>query len=249
MKISSQIAAAILCSSIGIIPLNSALAAVTTTHHLTSTSKARTLPTLNLSSHGKAVLTLQKELQQLGYYAYPTKTGYYGAYTQGAVMTYQVLHQLAPTGIATKAIQIALAKDVAHHRRNPDGAAYHIVVKETVPERLYLYKNQRLIFTTLCNTGIAGGRTPIGSFPIYEKFVSQTMTGKNPNGTYYDDPGVPWIMYFYSGGYAVHGYVRRHYGFPESAGCVELPPYIAKQVYEKVPVGTIVTVDSGPATA
>jgi hypothetical protein len=67
------------------------------------------------------------------------------------------------------------------------------------------------------------------------------MTGTNPNGTKYNDPGVPWVNYF-NGGDAVHGFIRSSYGFPQSLGCVEAPVSTAAQIFPFVQVGTLVTV-------
>jgi hypothetical protein len=70
------------------------------------------------------------------------------------------------------------------------------------------------------------------------------MQATNPDGTHYKDKGVPWVNYF-SGGSAVHGFVRSSYGTPQSVGCLELPPDTAKKVYDLVDYGTLVTV-AGP---
>nr|WP_272879593.1 L,D-transpeptidase family protein [Sulfoacidibacillus ferrooxidans] len=206
------------------------------------------LVTLLLNTRSKAVYHLQKELQTLHDYSYPTITGYFGVYTEGAVMTYEYDHHLKTNGIATPQLLQLIAHSVKKDKGKDLPGPYHIIVKEDIPERLYLYEGSKLILSSLCNTGIAGARTPIGSFPIYLKYRSQTMRGQNPNGTYYDDPGIPWINYF-SGGCAVHGFIRSKYGFPQSVGCVELPPPIAKRVYALVPIGAIVTVEAGPATS
>ena len=48
------------------------------------------------------------------------------------------------------------------------------------------------------------------------------MEGTNPDGSHYNDVGVPWVNYF-SGGDAIHGFVRPGYGWPQSLGCVEVP--------------------------
>ena len=80
-----------------------------------------------------------------------------------------------------------------------------------------------------------------GTFPVYERFVSTTMTGTNPDGSKYSDPDIPWVSYF-NGGDALHGFVRGSYGFPQSDGCVEMPPAHAAVVYPLTPLGTLVTV-------
>ena len=70
-----------------------------------------------------------------------------------------------------------------------------------------------------------------------------TMTGTNPDGSHYVDPGIPWVSYFH-GGDALHGFVRGSYGFPQSDGCVEMPPANAEVVYPLTPLGTLVTVQA-----
>ena len=57
--------------------------------------------------------------------------------------------------------------------------------------------------------------------PIYERLTTTTMSGTNPDGSHYSDPGVKWVNYF-SGGSAVHGFPRASYGSPQSVGCLEL---------------------------
>jgi lipoprotein-anchoring transpeptidase ErfK/SrfK len=67
------------------------------------------------------------------------------------------------------------------------------------------------------------------------------MTGTNPGGSHYSDPGIPDVSYF-NGGDALHGYIRASYGFPQSDGCVEMPYSEAAAVYPFTPIGTIVHV-------
>ena len=35
--------------------------------------------------------------------------------------------------------------------------------------------------------------TELGTYPVYERFLSTTMTGTNPDGTHYSDPDIPWV--------------------------------------------------------
>jgi lipoprotein-anchoring transpeptidase ErfK/SrfK len=98
-----------------------------------------------------------------------------------------------------------------------------------------------VVLKTAANTGVSGKPTANGVFPIYERFVSTTMTGTNADGSHYDDPGVPWVNYF-NGGDAVHGFNRASYGFPQSDGCVELPPSTAAVVYKMLEIGDLVEV-------
>jgi lipoprotein-anchoring transpeptidase ErfK/SrfK len=68
------------------------------------------------------------------------------------------------------------------------------------------------------------------------------MVGTNPDGTHYNDPGVPWVNYF-NGGDAVHGFERGSYGSPQSNGCVELPISTAHDVYRLLSIGDIVQIN------
>ncbi len=60
----------------------------------------------------------------------------------------------------------------------------------------------------------------------------------------YDDTGIKWVSYF-DGGRALHFFPRARYGFPQSAGCVEMPLSAAHAVYSLTSLGTVVTVSSG----
>ena len=47
---------------------------------------------------------------------------------------------------------------------------------------------------------------------------------------------------FFHGGMAIHGFKRYAYGYPQSAGCVELPVKTAKEIFPYLYVGTVVTI-------
>ena len=67
------------------------------------------------------------------------------------------------------------------------------------------------------------------------------MNGYNPDGSYYDDPGVPDVAYF-NGKDAVQGFFRYSDGFRQSLSCVELPYSAAAIGFNCDPIGTSVTV-------
>jgi len=56
------------------------------------------------------------------------------------------------------------------------------------------------------NTASRWPRRPVGTYPVYARYLVTTMTGKNPDGTPYSDPGIPWVSYF-NGSDALHGYI------------------------------------------
>ncbi|MCL6631420.1 MAG: L,D-transpeptidase family protein [Alicyclobacillus herbarius] len=166
--------------------------------------------------------------------------GQYNVMVKGAVMTFQEVHHLTIDGIAGPELWQALIQADMSHQTCPYTYSYVYVSKES-PERLTLWENGRVVLETKVNTGVAGAPTPSGTWPVYLRLRSQTMKGRNPDGSTYEDPGVPYISYFYKGD-AVHGFVRNDYGWPQSVGCVELPLDAAKTAWEHMHYGTLVTV-------
>jgi hypothetical protein len=158
----------------------------------------------------------------------------------GALKTFQSQHNLPVTGVADPTTWNDLVNAV--NSNDVDPATYNYVsVSETDPETLTLYVAGKVKFTTLVNTGIQPVPTELGTYSVYERFVSTTMSGKNPNGTTYSDPDIPWVSYF-NGGDALHGFIRSSYGFAQSLGCVEMPFASAKTIFPYTPIGTLVTV-------
>ncbi len=160
--------------------------------------------------------------------------------TKGAIMQFEAVNGLPVDGIAGPEVWKTLIADRIAGRVNPHPYTY-ISVTETLPETLQLWVGNHLLMTTPTNTGIPVTPTYLGTFPIYERLAFQIMRGKNPNGVRYADP-VYWIDYF-KGGDAVHGFVRASYGFPQSLGCVEVPPAVSQTIYNTVNYGTLVTVN------
>jgi lipoprotein-anchoring transpeptidase ErfK/SrfK len=98
------------------------------------------------------------------------------------------------------------------------------------------------VLTSPGNTGIPSRPTAAGTFAVFEHIPSGTMTGTNPDGSHYNDPGIRWISYF-NGGDALHAFPRASYGTPQSLGCVELPLDAAAQAWPYTPIGTLVTIE------
>lgn len=75
--------------------------------------------------------------------------------------------------------------------------------------------------------------TPKGTFNVWYKTRSQTMSGGSQDlGTYYNLPNVPHNMFFYKG-YAIHGaYWHNNFGQPMSHGCVNSPLASAAQIFD-----------------
>ncbi|HEY2541890.1 MAG TPA: L,D-transpeptidase [Gaiellaceae bacterium] len=161
--------------------------------------------------------------------------------TRGALMRFEDAHALPADGVPSPAVWRALFADVIAGKRNTDGYSF-VVVHESVPQSIAVWHDGKIVATSLSNTGIAQAPTALGTYPVFEHISSGTMSGTNPDGSHYNDPGVRWISYF-NGGDAIHAFYRASYGTPQSLGCVELPYTAAEQVWPYTPVGTLVTVE------
>jgi hypothetical protein len=159
---------------------------------------------------------------------------------RGAIMAFETAHGMTPDGFPSLAVFRALLDDELAGRRAAGGYSY-VYVSETLPQTLTLWHDGRVVLQTPVNTGIASRPTALGTYPVYLHLTVTTMQGTNPDGSHYNDPGVPWVNYF-NGGDAVHGFVRGSYGWPQSLGCVEVPISTAAQIFPYLQVGTLVTV-------
>jgi len=163
------------------------------------------------------------------------------ATTTGAYEVWEQDHDI-PLGTAPdQHVWHMLLREEALNVRNPRPYTWVTVTENTDPELLKVHENHRVVITSPTNTGIPGRTTATGDYAIYVRYTSTTMSGTNPDGSHYDDPGVPWVNYF-NGGDAVHGFPRASYGTPQSLGCVELPIPTAERVYYKLMVGDMVDV-------
>jgi hypothetical protein len=170
----------------------------------------------------------------------PVELGQLDETTKGALEVFQSDHDLEPTGEPNAATWEKLLIVESLYHRNPSPYTW-VSVTESIPETLEVHKGDHVALSTPANTGVAGAETAQGIFPIFARYVSTTMTGTNPDGSHYSDPGVPWVNYF-NGGDAVHGFPRGSYGFPQSNGCVELPIGTAGEVFPMLQIGDIVWV-------
>jgi hypothetical protein len=162
--------------------------------------------------------------------------------TRGAVMTFEHTHGLAVDGLAGPMVWHALMTDAITGRRSHAGYSY-VYVHRKVPQLLTLWSDGHTVLTSPGNTGVPAAPTVLGTFPVFEHIPVGTMSGTNPGGSHYHDPGIRFISYF-NGGDAIHAFNRASYGTPQSLGCVELPLAAAAKVWPYTPVGTLVTVEN-----
>jgi peptidoglycan hydrolase-like protein with peptidoglycan-binding domain len=162
---------------------------------------------------------------------------------RGAVIAFQNQHHLTVDGAIGPDTWAAMTKADLANRIDPWKYSY-ISADLYVPQSLSVWVDGHTDLTSPTNGGVTGAPTPLGTYPVYERLPVTTMSGTNPDGSHYKDPGIKWVNYF-SGGSAVHGYIRSSYGTPQSVGCLELPVSTAETVFNLINYGTLVHV-AGP---
>jgi hypothetical protein len=160
--------------------------------------------------------------------------------TKGAVMAFENSAGLTADGVAGPSVWKALITAASKGEKSSFGYTF-VMVSEGLPESIHVWHDGKIVVHGPVNTGISVAPTATGTYAVYEHLSVTTMSGVNPDGTPYHDPGIPWVSYF-NGGDALHGFIRATYGFPQSLGCVEMPFAEAGQVWPYTPIGTIVNV-------
>ncbi|HLH13821.1 MAG TPA: L,D-transpeptidase family protein [Solirubrobacteraceae bacterium] len=167
--------------------------------------------------------------------------GQWSIVMKGAVMKFENANNMTVDGEAGPAVWSALLRYVLAGKRLKEGYSYVYVHRE-VPETMTLWSAGRTVETSPANTGISGAETELGTFAVFEHIPEGTMSGTNPDGSHYDDPGIKWISYF-NGGDALHNFDRSSFGTPQSLGCVELPLEAAAEEWPYTGIGTLVTIE------
>jgi hypothetical protein len=118
------------------------------------------------------------------------------------------------------------------------------LTKQTV----MLYEGIKPVYATLISSGEAGLKDPEhttatkrGIFRIHTKHVTATMSSREL-GEEFELRDVPYVQYFDTGGYALHGaYWHDRFGTPKSHGCLNLSPEDARRIFywtePQVPAG------------
>jgi len=161
--------------------------------------------------------------------------------TRGAVMMFEDSNGLDVDAIPGARVWRALLADAIAGRRRQSGYSY-VYVHSGIPQSLNLWHNGHTVLNSPGNTGVPAAPTQLGTFPVFEHIPVGTMSGTNPDGSHYHDPGIRYISYF-NGGDAIHAFNRASFGTPQSLGCVELPLAAAAKVWPYTPIGTLVTVE------
>lgn len=166
---------------------------------------------------------------------------------KGALMSFEEAHGLEVDGLAgpvvwEEVMKATIAGDVKPEKGAAAGYTY-VWVNKSEPETVNVWHNGKMILSEApANTGIPGAETEAGTFPVYLRYEETTMSGENPDGSHYSDPGIKWVSYF-NGGDALHQFDRASYGSPQSLGCVEMPEEEAAAIWPYTPIGTPVTIN------
>ena len=163
--------------------------------------------------------------------------------TKGALMSFQDEQGIETDGVAGPEVWERLMEATINGERKSEPGYNYVYVSETIPETVKVFHNGKVVVEGPGNTGIPGAETELGTFPVFEHLEETTMSGENPDGSHYEDPGIMWVSYF-NGGDALHAFDRASFGTPQSLGCVEMPLEQAAAVWPYTPIGTLVTVAS-----
>ncbi len=168
-----------------------------------------------------------------------------GTMTEGALMAFENDHGLF-TGTSSSqpgpAVWKALITAAATGHSSKFGYTFVTVNREASPQNVNVWHSGKTVVTAPVNTGIASAPTAAGTYPVFEHLPVTTMSGTNPDGSHYSDPGIQYVSYF-NGGDALHAFTRAQFGFPQSLGCVEMQLSDAAHVYPFTPIGTLVHVE------
>jgi hypothetical protein len=148
-------------------------------------------------------------------------TGQPNTIARGAVMRFENVHGMTADGEAGPAVWRKLFDDAINHRRLHERYSY-VYVHRSLPQTVTLWHAGHTILSSPANTGISGAETALGTYPVFEHIPEGTMSGTNPDGSHYNDPGFKWISYF-NGGDAPHNFERASFGTPR-VRLRELPP-------------------------
>lgn len=119
----------------------------------------------------------------------------------------------------------------------PSITSGRLIMVDLSDSMTYAFQDGVLVYSALSSMGLPATPTVKGQFKIYNRLVSQTMSGPG-----YYLPGVEYVQYFYQG-YALHGaYWHDNFGQPMSHGCVNLRNDDAAWLYAFGEIGTPVHV-------
>ena len=142
-----------------------------------------------------------------------------------------------PTSIAPPTKAYVAPTKVAASSGGSTGNGARWIDVNLSQQMVYAYEGDVVVNSFLASTGTWQTPTVTGTYHIYVKYASTSMSGPG-----YYLPNVPYTMYFYKG-YGIHGtYWHNNFGVPMSHGCVNLSIPDAEWLFNWASVGTEVNV-------
>ncbi len=114
---------------------------------------------------------------------------------------------------------------------DPTGNQAHVIVSLS-KQRATLKENGKVVMSSPVSTGKRGKRTPTGEYVITNKHRHWTSTIYGSS--------MPFFMRLNCGSFGLH--VGRLPGYPASSGCIRMPYRQARAFYNKLPLGTRVSI-------
>jgi hypothetical protein len=188
-------------------------------------------PGAETGTPSEAVRQLQQRLAELGFLAPDGVDGIEGEQTRFAVIAFQKWAGLSRDGVAGPATLGALASATRPAPTQPGGSGRRV---EVLLDRqlALLVEGGAVVRAIHVSSGAAATPTPPGSFSIFRK---EDRSWSVPFQVW-----LPWASYFV-GGIAFHEYPDVPV-VAASHGCVRVPRYDARFVYEFTSTGTPVVV-------
>ncbi|MGN6154820.1 MAG: L,D-transpeptidase family protein [Sphingomicrobium sp.] len=108
------------------------------------------------------------------------------------------------------------------------------VVIDTLTQRFYVYRGDRLVGISTISSGKKGKETPLGFWKVFLK-------KKLGYSRKYDNAPMPYMQMYDHAGIAFHA--GPNPGYPASHGCVRLPKAFAEKLFGLTKVGTEVIIE------
>jgi hypothetical protein len=214
----------------------------TKTTHGSATTDAVAPPTvLRFGAHGPAIRSIQRRLNQLGYYA-GTVDGRYGSDLREAVWAFKEVQGLPMNALSNSVITAAFQQALAHPRQPqdkfPQGGATRIEINLRI-QVLILYQDNKPHFILHISSGggyyfcaapnnCADAVTPDGTYTA----LSYIPGGITVPLGFMENP-----VFFIGTVYAIHGGEPVPW-YPDSHGCVRIGSDVVNWFHNDVQIGS-----------